>query len=239
MEKLLPPGFFTIMVHLVTHLETEAKLVGPVHYRWMYPIERYLGTLKSYVRNCACPEDSIAEAYIANECLAFCSRYLDGGDSRSYCSTRCNDENENETSKDEFHFPTIGESCGAIDVYKMDEKTLLQAHQHMLFNCESEVVESYKNEWFKEQVKELEVTSDIIKNIKALAKGSSYIAKRFNAYDVYNGYRFLTKQSIEYLETQNSGVMVVSKNKSYASSSDNAPKFANISYYGKLNDIME
>ncbi|WMV37553.1 hypothetical protein MTR67_030938 [Solanum verrucosum] len=41
MEKLLPPGFFTIMVHLVTHLETEAKLVGPVHYRWMYPIERY------------------------------------------------------------------------------------------------------------------------------------------------------------------------------------------------------
>ncbi|XP_075100759.1 uncharacterized protein LOC142176620 isoform X2 [Nicotiana tabacum] len=52
---------------------------GPVHYRWMYPIERYLGTLKSYVRNCACPEGSIAEAYIANECMTFCSRYLEGG----------------------------------------------------------------------------------------------------------------------------------------------------------------
>ncbi|WMV37552.1 hypothetical protein MTR67_030937 [Solanum verrucosum] len=33
--------------------------------------------------------------------------------------------------------------------------------------------------------------------------------------------------------------MVVSKTESYASSSDNAPKSANISYYGKLNDIME
>ena len=42
MEKIFPLGFFTIMVHLVTHLEKEAKLAGPVHYRWMYPIERYL-----------------------------------------------------------------------------------------------------------------------------------------------------------------------------------------------------
>nr|GEY85196.1 hypothetical protein [Tanacetum cinerariifolium] len=44
MEKLLPPSFFTIMVimvHLTIHLISEAKLGGPVHYRWMYPIERY------------------------------------------------------------------------------------------------------------------------------------------------------------------------------------------------------
>ncbi len=40
MEKIFPPGFFTIMVHLLIHLAAEAKLGGPVHYRWMYPIER-------------------------------------------------------------------------------------------------------------------------------------------------------------------------------------------------------
>ena len=40
MEKIFPPGFFTIMVHLLIHLTSEAKLGGPVHYRWMYPIER-------------------------------------------------------------------------------------------------------------------------------------------------------------------------------------------------------
>ncbi|XP_019228167.1 PREDICTED: uncharacterized protein LOC109209365 [Nicotiana attenuata] len=39
MEKLFLPGFFTVMIHLVIHLATEAKHVGPVHYRWMYPIE--------------------------------------------------------------------------------------------------------------------------------------------------------------------------------------------------------
>lgn len=37
--EFLPP-FFTIMVHLVIHLVDEAKLGGPVQYRWMYPIER-------------------------------------------------------------------------------------------------------------------------------------------------------------------------------------------------------
>jgi len=38
-EKILPPDFFTIMVHLIVHLMEEAKLGGPIFYRWMYPIE--------------------------------------------------------------------------------------------------------------------------------------------------------------------------------------------------------
>ncbi|XP_019259987.1 PREDICTED: uncharacterized protein LOC109238017 [Nicotiana attenuata] len=268
MEKLFLPGFFAVMIHLVIHLATEAKHAGPVHYRWMYPIERYLGTLKSYVRNRACPEGSIAEAYIANECMAFCSRYLEGGDSRSYCSTKWSDEIEHETNKEESLFPTVGESYGRVDVFELDDKTWLQAHRHVLFNCESEVVENYKkehiaeikrahrkrrltqhqldrvhfdtfHEWFKEQVKELEATSNILKDVKVLAQGPSYIAKRFSAFDVNNGYRFRTKQSEEFNVTQNSGVMVVSKTESYASTSDNVPKFANITYYGRLYDIME
>jgi len=42
LEMLFPPTFFTIMVHLTCHLAGKAKLGGSVHYRWMYPIERYL-----------------------------------------------------------------------------------------------------------------------------------------------------------------------------------------------------
>ena len=38
LEQLFPPSFFTIMVHLSVHLISEAKLGGPVQYRWMYPI---------------------------------------------------------------------------------------------------------------------------------------------------------------------------------------------------------
>ena len=40
MEMIFPPSFFTSQVHLIVHLIHEAKMGGPVHYRWMYPIER-------------------------------------------------------------------------------------------------------------------------------------------------------------------------------------------------------
>lgn len=40
LEKIYPPYFFTLMVHLTIHLAQEAKIAGPVQFRWMYPIER-------------------------------------------------------------------------------------------------------------------------------------------------------------------------------------------------------
>ncbi|KAG1362425.1 hypothetical protein COCNU_10G006440 [Cocos nucifera] len=40
MEKKISPSFFTIMVHLVIYLASEAKIAGHVFYRWMYLIER-------------------------------------------------------------------------------------------------------------------------------------------------------------------------------------------------------
>ncbi|KAL3344037.1 hypothetical protein AABB24_023461 [Solanum stoloniferum] len=48
---------------------------GPVQYRWMYKIERFLCKFKRYVQNKARPEGCIAEGYIIDECLTFCSMY--------------------------------------------------------------------------------------------------------------------------------------------------------------------
>ena len=42
LERIFPPSFFDVMVHLPIHLASEAKIAGPVQYRWMYPIERYV-----------------------------------------------------------------------------------------------------------------------------------------------------------------------------------------------------
>ncbi len=75
-----PPAFFDVMVHLAVHLLDEALPRGPVQYGWMYPLERRLGTFKGYVRNRARPEGSIAEAHIAIEALAFCSKYIETAD---------------------------------------------------------------------------------------------------------------------------------------------------------------
>ncbi|KAL0313157.1 UNVERIFIED_CONTAM: hypothetical protein Sradi_5715000 [Sesamum radiatum] len=40
LEKIFPPAFFDSMEHLIVHLPYEARVGGPVQYRWMYPFER-------------------------------------------------------------------------------------------------------------------------------------------------------------------------------------------------------
>ena len=76
LEKYFPPSFFDVMIHLMVHLVREVRLCGPVHFRWMYPFERYMKTLKGYVRNHYHPEGCIAECYVAEETLEFCSGYF-------------------------------------------------------------------------------------------------------------------------------------------------------------------
>ena len=68
-------AFFNVMTHDAIHLPVETKIVGPISYSWMYPIERSLQTLKQYVWNKVRPNCSIVEAFIMNECLTLCSMY--------------------------------------------------------------------------------------------------------------------------------------------------------------------
>ncbi|XP_062075986.1 uncharacterized protein LOC133780128 [Humulus lupulus] len=62
----------------MVHLAREAKLCGPVWARWMYPFERSMKVLKSYVRNHYRPEASMVECYISEEAVEFCSEYMSG-----------------------------------------------------------------------------------------------------------------------------------------------------------------
>jgi hypothetical protein len=49
LERILPPAFFIISLHVTIDLAEEAALAGPVHYRWMYPIERYSLTFSMFL----------------------------------------------------------------------------------------------------------------------------------------------------------------------------------------------
>ncbi|XP_045791903.1 uncharacterized protein LOC123886649 [Trifolium pratense] len=51
LERIFPPVFFNSMEHLPVHLPYEAKLGGPIQYRWMYPFERMMGDYKHTVKN--------------------------------------------------------------------------------------------------------------------------------------------------------------------------------------------
>jgi hypothetical protein len=75
-EWELPGAFFDAMTHLVLHVVEKLAICAPIHSRWMYPIERTLGTLKKYMRNRARPEASMASGYVLDETLGFVTEYM-------------------------------------------------------------------------------------------------------------------------------------------------------------------
>ncbi|XP_016545473.1 uncharacterized protein LOC107845574 [Capsicum annuum] len=136
LEKIFLPTFFDIMVHLVIHLPREAKLGGPVQYRWMYPIERFLRLLKCYVRNKNQPEGSIAEGYIVEESLIFCSRYLHGIAIGHNRMDKNYEVDRAETYSGLSIFEKKGSSLLRDTSRDLEEFERKQAHLYVLRNCE-------------------------------------------------------------------------------------------------------
>ncbi|KAK9050231.1 hypothetical protein SSX86_030799 [Deinandra increscens subsp. villosa] len=245
LEQLFPPSFFTIMVHLTIHLISEAKLGGPVHYRWMYPVERYLMRLKSYVRNKAQPEGSIAEGYIKDECITFCSRYFEGVETSFNRPPR---NNENTYRLDMYMLNSGGRKLGKVEDVELDSKSLAQAHRYVLLNHPKiqplrgrfmDEMQALRNERMDKKIMEkllveefscwLHQKAPLLKKNKSdeevlsLVVGPSTHVKMCKGF-ITNGFRFLTKRREEFRKTQNSGVFV---------------QAVGGNYYGKLTEIIE
>lgn len=94
---------------------------------------RFLGDLKGYVRNRAHPEGSIAEAYVVNECLTFCSFYLHGIETHFNREERnCDIVEDGGLSVFSYRF----RSLGAAKYVQMSPNELEMAHWYVLSNCE-------------------------------------------------------------------------------------------------------
>ena len=128
LENIFPNSFFDIMVHLPVHLCKEIEYGGPVHQRWMYSIERYLAVLKKYVRNKSKPEGSIAEGYLADECLTFCARFLNDGEKAVNLDTH------------DGYCIGSGRNKHGINIHLSDD-TWIAAHRYVLFNYNDKEVE--------------------------------------------------------------------------------------------------
>ncbi|MCO5581359.1 hypothetical protein L7F22_035241 [Adiantum nelumboides] len=66
----------TIVLHLLVHLVDEVEIAGTVHARWMFFLERFMKTLKGFVRQRAPPEGSMVEGWLVQESCVFVSEYL-------------------------------------------------------------------------------------------------------------------------------------------------------------------
>ncbi|XP_063939737.1 uncharacterized protein LOC135148446 [Daucus carota subsp. sativus] len=252
LETIFPPAFFDIMVHLPIHLCKEIEFGGPVHLRWMFGIERYLSKLKSYVRNRSKPEGCIAEGYMVEECLTFCSRFLtdDSKNKMNYVNSNVGIYIGSRRNKD-------GKPI------HLAEKIWINAHRYVLFNSGNMEIEQlignvehrslydnqvksklYKRErehtkefynWLKDEVQKKEECSP---ELLALSKGPQRAARKFSGY-IINGFRFHTKQRDGKCTTQNSGVYLTAHTTSFTSTKDKNPIVADVSYYKAIEEIIE
>ncbi|XP_016470962.2 uncharacterized protein LOC107793188 [Nicotiana tabacum] len=239
LQLVFPPAFFDVMVHL----PSEAKLGGPAQYRNMYPIERYLRTLKSYVRNKNRPEGSIAEGYLTEESLTFCSRYLKNISTKFNKPTRNDDVS---VSNDEMYiFKKSGQTKGASDGIRLSHDEFKQACMYVLQNYEevSHFMEEYtskiesqssmrahKNgflDWFRARIFVLSPQGRTNDELISLAVGPAPLVHRYSTF-VVNVFRFHTKELALRRKTQNSGVLVRVDDLD-----------SNKEYYGVLEDIYE
>ncbi|KAK1379804.1 hypothetical protein POM88_026548 [Heracleum sosnowskyi] len=106
-------------------------ICGPQYLQNMFPIERYLGKLKSYVLNRSRPEGSIAEGYLAEECVTFCSRFL-GGDEATKKTMYC-------PSQVEYHIGTRRNKARII--FNLNDVDWNASHRYVLFNSRNKEVE--------------------------------------------------------------------------------------------------
>ncbi|CAI8607584.1 unnamed protein product [Vicia faba] len=231
----------------------------------MYPVERYLGKLKSHVRNKAKPEGSIVEAYRFEDILTFCSRYLENIETRWNQPGRVDDDHIGDIqigSRVAELFPRVGKPVGGSSYYILTPIEKLKAHRHILTNCP--IVDNYRNITHNQMRRSQRSAAEIDKKVHrefahwfgnricnnldgihgpdkdvfiSLAHGPFDKVKRFTVFNI-NGFKFRTLERDNLLKTQNSGVFGMFGTKSYSSNNDTQMRFGGVPYYGRLIDII-
>ncbi|KAL8156025.1 hypothetical protein AgCh_001191 [Apium graveolens] len=240
------------MEHLTIHLPYEVRVGGPVQYRWMYPFERLMGMLKRAVKNRACVEGSICEAYSFSEISMFVSDYFPDEVLTKANRVSRNDDGENvELNGRVSIFGLSGRAYGKGKRIFLSETDLHAAHTYILLNYEQidEFVRLYDDElkvkrpgindkdiqinrykefsrWIKD--KALTEGSTLPVNVQSLAMGPDMDQVSRNGYKV-NGYEFHTKAYGRGKRTMNTGLCILGDCYNELSHA----------FYGELEEIIE
>ena len=102
----------------------------------MLRIDRYLRTLKSYVRNKSRPKGSIVEGYMAKECVTFCSRYLHDVETKHDCEEMNYIPANNITNEGLSIFKCMRRTIGKSTSRVLKTEEWSQAHLYVLSKCE-------------------------------------------------------------------------------------------------------
>ena len=75
-EDVFPTSILTIQFHLLVHLVYKVEIVGTVHARWIFFLERFMKNLKGFLRQRAQPKGSMAEGWLVQKSCFFVVDYL-------------------------------------------------------------------------------------------------------------------------------------------------------------------
>ncbi|KAL0553560.1 hypothetical protein IC582_007458 [Cucumis melo] len=226
-EKYFPPLFFTIMIHLTVHIVREVKLCDPIFLRWMYSFERFMKNIKNSMRNRYRPEGCIAESYLIEEAIEFCSDFLSRVDPTGLGTCK---------SQDHLDTSNIDRSLSMGVSFKPEQELPHQAHQYVLENRID--VQPYM-EILVVSINELEVgNTRVSDNLRWIAHGPLPFVITYNDYAI-NGCLYYTKSYEKDRSVQNSGDDLVVKTMLVSSSKDKNSVIGDMSFYGVIQEIWE
>ncbi|KAK3204369.1 hypothetical protein Dsin_018415 [Dipteronia sinensis] len=220
LERFFPPSFFDVMVHLTIHLAREARIGGPIQYRWQYPFES--GYMKHgaeigvrYIRNQNFENEKVTEGRpilqgksktMTSEMLEIAHRYVlfDTADCDPFI---------------EMHLDEL--RCSDRRLSK--NESLLQKRHMKTFSA-----------WLENKVK---MGSSCCKSttVKWLACKPRKDVMSYSGF-IINGHRFHTRDVDR--STQNSGVSLKAETLCQSSAKNNSQAIGKITYYGVIRDII-
>ena len=250
LEIYFPPAFFDVMVHLLIHVVDDIIQLGPMFLHGMMPFERMNGVIKGYVRNMATPDGSIVQGYLTEECISFCTNFLDvenpvglpknkhigrldGAGHKTGRRELQVDDSGRRADFDSANFVAL-KHIQVVDPWLEKHKNFIEKKysergQH---RTDVEIIKEHNatfTRWFKRHLLDNppSMTSAEGKLIFLLSQGPAPNLVTYQAYDI-NGYTFYTEEKDRNSEYQNSGVTMESF------TGDVKER-----YYGRIEEIWE
>ncbi|KAA0060234.1 transposase [Cucumis melo var. makuwa] len=254
-EKNVCANLIGTLLDIPVHLVREIEFCGPVHLRWMYPFERYMKVLKTYVRNRNRPEGCMVENYIVEEAIEFCSEFIAGVSSIGLNSSviKKNSNMDRALSASSFIRPSK-EQLDQAHLYVIqnvnDVLPYVEQHMESLRKLNSGKARSKKwiqeehnrsfSRWLSTRVAlALEVPKNsITPSLRWIAHGPSPDVATYSGY-IINGYYYHTKRRDDIRRVQNSGVSITATTMQVSSSKDKNPVMSDMTFYGVIREIWE